>query len=138
MSHLPQPVLDRENGFTLAKLVDASLLPVLLERGEQPFLELYSSLTADSLEIIDPSELVLVGGATLFAYGQCQYLEGYRFITSAFDKLWDESLKKTEMLRATHFRMEARLREWHGYIGHDYGFELDAGLRGYVLKNSLS
>lgn len=84
------------------------------------------------------SELQSVGGTKLYASGQCPYLDGYHFITAAFDTLWGKALQETQILRATHFRLEAFLHQWHGYIGHDYGFELEAQLQGYVLKHSLS
>lgn len=140
MLPVPQPILIRDDGVSLATLADSTLLPVLLERGEQPFFEWYSSINLIVAEepMFKESELLLVGGTKLYASGQCTYLEGYRFIIAAFDTLWKEALRETEILRATHFGMEAFLHQWHGYIGHDYGFELDARLQGYVLKKDLS
>ena len=136
----PQLILRTDQGISLATLADSTLLPVLLEQGEQPFFEWYSSidLTVSEESMFKESELLFVGGTKMYASGQCNYLEGYHFITAAFDTLWKRALKETKILRATHFRMEAFLHQWHGYIGHDYGFELDARLQGYVLKRSLS
>ena len=136
MLNLPQPLLQRDDGFSLARLVDANLLPVLLERGEQPFVELFSSLNLEST--IDPLELVSLGSTRIFAYGQCNYLDSNYLMNKLFEKLWERSLKETEMLKATYFKLEAVLHQWHGHIGHDYGFELDAVLEGYMLKNALS
>ena len=135
-----QPILITDRRISLASLADPTLLPVLLERGEQPFFEWYSSIdliTSEGSMFREP-ELRLVGEAKLYASGQCDYSEGYRFIVAAFDVLWKRTLRETEILRATHFHMEAFLHQWQGYIGHDYGFELDTRLQGYVLKNSLS
>lgn len=140
MSPVPQPILIRDNCVSLATLADSTLLPVLLERGEQPFFNWYCSLDLALSEgsMFTASELQLVGGTKLQASGQCHYLDGYHFITAAFERLWKSALRETQILRATHFRMEAFLHQWHGYIGHDYGFELDARLQGYVLKKSFS
>src|SRR3989344_3499630 len=135
-----QPILITGGGISLARLADSTLLPVLLERGEQPFFEWDSSidLIVSEKSMFKKSELLFVGGTKMYASGQCNYVEGYQFITAAFDVLWKRALKETEVLRATHFRMEAFLHQWHGHIGHDYGFELDARLQGYVLKKDLS
>src|SRR3989338_2124496 len=140
MLPVPQPILIRDNGVSLATLADSTLLPVLLEQGEQPFFEWFYSLDLTVSEGImyKESELRAVGGAKLHASGQCPYLDGYTFISAAFDTLWKRALQETQILRATHFRLEAFLHQWHGYIGHDYGFELDARLHGYVLKRSFS
>ena|SRR3989338_4724484 len=140
MLHIPQLISIRDNGVSLATLADSTILPVLLERGEQPFFDWFYSvdLTMSEGQMFKESELQSLGGTKLYASGQCPYLDGYHFITAAFDKLWSKAVEETEMLRASHFRMEASLHQWHGHFGHDYGFELEARLQGYVLKNSLS
>ncbi len=140
MLPVPQPILVRPDGVSLATLADSALLPVLLERGEQPFFDWFYSvdLTVWEGSMFKESELQVVGGTKLHASGQCHYFEGYNFITAAFDTLWKRALQETQILRATHFKLEAFLHQWHGYIGHDYGFELDAQLQGYVLKRFLS
>src|SRR3989338_62578 len=140
MLPVPQPILIGDNGVSLATLADSALLPVLLERGEQPFFEWYASIDLMMSEesMFRESDLLLVGGTRLYAGIQCSYLDGYHFIATAFDTLWKRALQETQILSATHFRLEAFLHQWHGYIGHDYGFELDARLQGYVLKRSFS
>jgi|SRR3989344_645230 len=140
MLPVPQPILLRPDGVSLATLADPVLLPILLERGEQPFFEWYASIDLMMSEesMFKESDLLAVGGTRLYAGIQCSYLDGYHFMATAFDILWKKALKETEILRATHFRLEAYLHQWHGYIGHDYGFELDVRLQRYVLKRSLS
>lgn len=144
LDKLPQPILWHNEKYLLAKLVDDYTLPVLLERGEQPFLELYSNEEFIELSNLSNSfnflDLVQVGEKLTF-YKAVQVISGddYRSLVSVFKIVWNQALKQTKKINASYFNLEVVLKtSYADPKGYDFCFELGAELHRYKSRNSLS